>query len=112
MRNKEIDKKACKAIMGTVVSMTLLVSYSVCKFRVSVSDDAVDYDTLEDFVRCFPEHVEDYYIRSDNELIYSENNLITWLDNYGWTAYSNSYVNGEVLGFETQNGNWNMKEEL
>ena len=88
--------KVCKVIVGTAVSMALLVSQSVSDVRVLASDNVVNYYTLGDFVSCFPEHVDDYYTRSDNELIYNEDDLITWLDNYGWTDYSNSYADGEI----------------
>lgn len=101
--------KVCKVIVGTAVSMALLVSQSVSDVRVLASDNVVNYYTLGDFVSCFPEHVDDYYTRSDNELIYNEDDLITWLDNYGWTDYSNSYADGEILRFESQNGDWHMK---
>ena len=52
----------------------------------------VDYFTLQDFVRYFPEHVEDNYAATGREAIYSEEEMITWLDTYGWTDYKNLYV--------------------
>ena len=75
----------------------------------------VDYFTLQDFVRYFPEHVEDNYAATGREAIYSEEEMITWLDTYGWTDYKNSYAELEapseeypVWEFEAKNGEWNL----
>ena len=75
----------------------------------------VDYFTLQDFVRYFPEHVEDNYAATGREAIYSEEEMITWLDTYGWTDYKNLYADSgypneesPVWAFEAKNGEWNL----